>query len=896
MAEEDPSVNELLEDEALAEQEFHISTHHVPGEITLRHSATTDTLDSVMLEPSVIDEDNNTDDDISNENVLDEHDEDKLKIVDGAPETLQEETTPTNTQEKPQATFDFAEEDKTETDTNITEDEIQLQQEQQQQQQQQIVDEENKKLDISSYFSDDKVENQLEDPFGQTFFDTLADSAENTGSPENTEQTLESEIKSEEIEPSHKPEYESQLSHEPESVAFEVVPEGSDLNVMETSLQIIDDKEDFESFTAETASEDIIQEFNNLGISPSNKVLSEKFTFPNVTDGSLSDTSSVTAYDRQFSSSSQIPYDRQLSSSTQQAYDRQLSSTSQSSGGNLAPISHTPPVTSPVHQSFQGTPFSPTQFSPYATPTHHPVAQEKPDNISPSTSPSYQTKEHTDIAPQATVTEDTHIMPTSPSHTANTLQMTFPPVTEDSPSHTASNLSVPFQSLPTGVIEDPFTASLHMSDADRQRDSWIPSDPTRHILVTMATSVPGTFIPTLDQLSTPGLIVDEAQGDPVKDLVHRYMGEQEAINRQILSVDTVTQDIDGLKKLLEGGCYRSSIDMTGRLLTEAGQGQGHVGTLTQHSPQTLQLWFTRLTLLMKLRLYNIAETEYQAFQGLDTPDLYYEFYPHIFPGRKGSMVPFGMRVLHAELPHYLGRSQEALDRLYYVLAIIQKILKNLEDGLCEDGSAVEISPDSRTASKELWSEREIQVLYVIGNTFLAIKDFEAAMSVYDSLLSKDTSSKASLLSGMGRIYLQMGNVLKAKECFKQSEVLSDSSMKTTVCRNYINRGLEAMCTNNFNDAFQEFKTAVEADPTNASAVNNMAVCSLYLGRLKDALKTLEKLVHDDPDKNLHEGILFNLCTLYELESSRALHKKQALLDLVSRHKGDGFPVACLKMS
>lgn len=80
------------------------------------------------------------------------------------------------------------------------------------------------------------------------------------------------------------------------------------------------------------------------------------------------------------------------------------------------------------------------------------------------------------------------------------------------------------------------------------------------------------------------------------------------------------------------------------------------------------------------------------------------------------------------------------------------------------------------------------------------------------------------------------------------------------------------------------------------AVNNMAACSLYLGKLMDALKTLEVLVHEDPARNLHEGVLFNLCTLYELESSRALHKKQALLDLVSRHKGDGFPAACLKMA
>ena len=82
----------------------------------------------------------------------------------------------------------------------------------------------------------------------------------------------------------------------------------------------------------------------------------------------------------------------------------------------------------------------------------------------------------------------------------------------------------------------------------------------------------------------------------------------------------------------------------------------------------------------------------------------------------------------------------------------------------------------------------------------------------------------------------------------------------------------------------------------SQAVNNMAVCSLYLGRLKDALNTLEAIVHGDPARNLNEGILFNLCTLYELESSRALHKKQAVLDLVSKHKGDGFPIACLKMA
>lgn len=37
------------------------------------------------------------------------------------------------------------------------------------------------------------------------------------------------------------------------------------------------------------------------------------------------------------------------------------------------------------------------------------------------------------------------------------------------------------------------------------------------------------------------------QGDFVRDLVFRYMGEQEVIKRQILLVDSVIQDIDGFK-------------------------------------------------------------------------------------------------------------------------------------------------------------------------------------------------------------------------------------------------------------------------------------------------------------------------------------------------------------
>ena len=52
----------------------------------------------------------------------------------------------------------------------------------------------------------------------------------------------------------------------------------------------------------------------------------------------------------------------------------------------------------------------------------------------------------------------------------------------------------------------------------------------------------------------------------------------------------------------------------------------------------------------------------------------------------GSMVPFSLRLLHAELPQHNGRQNVALDRLYSLQAKVKAVLKNLQQGLMEDGS------------------------------------------------------------------------------------------------------------------------------------------------------------------------------------------------------------------
>lgn len=74
------------------------------------------------------------------------------------------------------------------------------------------------------------------------------------------------------------------------------------------------------------------------------------------------------------------------------------------------------------------------------------------------------------------------------------------------------------------------------------------------------------------------------------------------------------------------------------------------------------------------------------------------------------------------------------------------------------------------------------------------------------------------------------------------------------------------------------------------------MCLLYLGKLKDSLRQLEAMVQQGPGHALHESVLFNLTTMYELESSRSSQKKQALLEAVAGTEGDSFNTQCLKLA
>uniref|UniRef100_G3WLA2 Trafficking protein particle complex subunit 12 n=1 Tax=Sarcophilus harrisii TaxID=9305 RepID=G3WLA2_SARHA len=405
--------------------------------------------------------------------------------------------------------------------------------------------------------------------------------------------------------------------------------------------------------------------------------------------------------------------------------------------------------------------------------------------------------------------------------------------------------------------DDPFATALNMSEIDRRNDAWLPSEETRNVLISVATQQYSTVFIDKENLTMPGLKFDNIQNSKN---------------------------------------WRAAVDLCGRLLTAHGQGYGKSGLPTSHTTDSLQLWFVRLALLVKLSLFQNAEMEFEPFGNLDQPDLYYEYYPHVYPGRRGSMVPFSMRILHAELQQYLGNPQESLDRLHNLKTICSKILRNLEQGLAEDGSMNNITQENRHASVQLWRSRLGRVMYSMANCLLMMKDYVLAVDTYHSVIKYYPEQEPQLLSGIGRIFLQIGDIKMAEKYFQDVERVSQ---KLDGLQNKImvlmNRAFLHLGQNNFAEAHKFFTEILRIEPTNAVANNNAAVCLLYLGKLKDSLRQLEGMVQQDPKHYLHESVLFNLTTMYELESSRSMQKKQSLLEAVAVKEGDSFNTQCLKL-
>ncbi|KAE9604768.1 putative acetyltransferase A, auxiliary subunit [Lupinus albus] len=358
----------------------------------------------------------------------------------------------------------------------------------------------------------------------------------------------------------------------------------------------------------------------------------------------------------------------------------------------------------------------------------------------------------------------------------------------------------------------------------------------------------------------------------------RSESQTNPLSDQFSSLNDLCHDLSSLQDLATRGAWRSIIDKVARsrALSLLHKPHDHITYLAFNA-----LAFT------KLRRFNEASSELDSMEDLDSSHYRYETYPKIYPNRVGSMVPFCLRWIHALIPIKLGHRQQGLDRLYKLLDFTRtKITEKEKVNL--------------TASLSAWRKREGFVMNCIIGEHLSHKEFGVCLSLINDLLTRDPNDPV-LISQLGYIQLQIGDLEGAKVSFTNVENLmkeskSNGSLSEVELKNIVNRNkaLVYMVEKDYVSAVREYEECIERDDSDIVAINNKALCLMYLRDLSDSIKVLENALERVPTMALNETLVVNLCSMYELAYVNHSDIKRTLSNWIARVAPDDFDASCTR--
>uniref|UniRef100_A0A183FNJ5 FAT domain-containing protein n=1 Tax=Heligmosomoides polygyrus TaxID=6339 RepID=A0A183FNJ5_HELPZ len=115
-----------------------------------------------------------------------------------------------------------------------------------------------------------------------------------------------------------------------------------------------------------------------------------------------------------------------------------------------------------------------------------------------------------------------------------------------------------------------------------------------------------------------------------------------------------------------------AVNATTVLLSQMGQGEGKAGKPSTITPLHAEIWGIRFQLLMALKLYSQLVEELQPFGELDAPDLCYQYYSESNE-KTGSLIPFSMRLIHAEVLRFTPFPWKAVERVKRLELDVNKV-------------------------------------------------------------------------------------------------------------------------------------------------------------------------------------------------------------------------------
>lgn len=193
---------------------------------------------------------------------------------------------------------------------------------------------------------------------------------------------------------------------------------------------------------------------------------------------------------------------------------------------------------------------------------------------------------------------------------------------------------------------------------------------------------------------------------------------------------------------------------------------------------------------------------------------------------------------------------------------------------------------------------------IIG-VHLSSKEFSVCLNLIKDLLNRGFLDPI-LFSKLGYIQMQIGDIESAKSSFNRVEKLMeeeeekrnrDWELSEVQFKNLVNRNkaLVYLVGKDYVSAVREYEECIERDQSDVVAINNKAICLMYLRDLSDSIKVLENSLERVPTVALNETLVVNLCSMYELAYVNHSDVKRTLSNWIARVAPDDFDSSCTRI-
>ncbi|KAF3491535.1 uncharacterized protein GIQ15_01052 [Arthroderma uncinatum] len=276
------------------------------------------------------------------------------------------------------------------------------------------------------------------------------------------------------------------------------------------------------------------------------------------------------------------------------------------------------------------------------------------------------------------------------------------------------------------------------------------------------------------------------------------------------------------------------------------------------------LLYTRLTCLELTGNTILAAQESKALEDLNSVFYYVDATPAPKDGNseespeKTHLAPWPLRVVAVRLQSIgFGDSRRGISGLYELGLEARKHI---------------MRPDIGPEEKAMWKGRLADLGLRVVNALVEMGDLEAARRSLASMapLSDDDTRG---LHQRALLHLRIGDIDSAKR------LLSGPSSSSVGILDPLLR----MAEGRFDDAVADWNGVLKTYSGTDDEVlikQNLAVCLLYVGNLKQSREILESLIDNHSS---FQSLTFNLATVYELCSENSGALKLALAERVSRH-------------